>query len=608
MLIQPTLFSQNSDSVKIYYLDAVNVYAHKQNISSSEFPVDKDQLGSVLELGGFSIIRKGVFLAQDVYADGLKKGDIPIIVDGERYHNACPMRMDAPISRVNPLEVESIELCKSSCNLHSGLGGVVKINRSNPEENFNFRGSVTQSAGSLEATDLTLRVEKFNNRLSFRYAKGIPYNRADGSSFKDLYNYRDNIDFIFCEAGFNGLAGDWEYNLSFMYSGDITFPYLQMDERMSKVYNASLAYKDLKLYVNYTDHLMDNGLRVSNMTMTNDTENLTIGITSENYELFYRYWNAENSITPPNPMMQTINNMMPQVSLYSSRYHYAFKFVGLDISAKAGLNYFHIGNEKSLDFISAVHNGAKNDIFYPTLGLSISDAFLIADKFAISGMIDFAAEAPEAEVLFVNVKKMMNNPWWVGNPTLIQPMRTTLRTSISTDLMNVEFFGSYVFNYIYMNKTAIGSQMYLTYSNINALLAGIDLNFSYDMFDIAATYTYGNNETNNTPLIEIIPLQVITKVITPAINEFKFYLKHTYQNVQPRIDENLFETRSTAWNKLDIGLTGKLMNIILSIDVENVLNHNFSKQHSYVRDPFASNYRVYEPGRFVRVNLRYYTN
>ncbi|MCK9282079.1 MAG: hypothetical protein M0P71_15765 [Melioribacteraceae bacterium] len=141
------IFSQVSDSLKTYNLKEVLVFGKKYLIDQTEFPVEKDNLTEVLELGGFNIIRKGGFLAQDIYADGLKRGDYTIVVDGERYHNACPMRMDAPITRINPIEVKSINLVKSSSNLQSGLGGVIEVNRSIPTDNFGFSGSISQMLG-----------------------------------------------------------------------------------------------------------------------------------------------------------------------------------------------------------------------------------------------------------------------------------------------------------------------------------------------------------------------------------------------------------------------------------------------------------------------------
>ena len=67
-----------------------------------------------------------------------------------------------------------------------------------------------------------------------------------------------------------------------------------MDERFNRVYSAYLSYDKNKLYFNYTDHIMDNELRVSSMLMRTSAKNLTIGAIGEFYEVVYRNWDADN--------------------------------------------------------------------------------------------------------------------------------------------------------------------------------------------------------------------------------------------------------------------------------------------------------------------------
>jgi len=119
------IFSQNSnevenkDTLKNYTLEQIEVSAKRINLGEANNKISKDNLGNILDKNGFSLIRKGVFFAQDIYADGLKKGDINVVIDGERYHSACPNRMDSPLTRINPLDLESVTLDKSSNNIQS---------------------------------------------------------------------------------------------------------------------------------------------------------------------------------------------------------------------------------------------------------------------------------------------------------------------------------------------------------------------------------------------------------------------------------------------------------------------------------------------------------
>lgn len=598
-------FSQKQDSIITYKLKEITVFGKKYSIDQNEFPVEKDNLSDVLQLGGFSIIRKGVFLAQDIYADGLKRGDYTIVVDGERYHNACPMRMDAPITRINPIEVKSIEIVKSSSNLQSGLGGIIEVNRSTPTRNFGIAGNLTQMLGNINETDFSLLTEKYNQRISLRYDQGVPYRTGDDKTFKDLYGYKENKKFQFGEVSYNGVIEDWNYTGSLMYSENVSFPYLQMDEIKSTVYNSSLSYKSYKIYFNYTDHLMDNGLRESNMIMETAARNLTLGFVSDLFEMYYRHWDADNNMRMMNGSMPVYNHILPKINLYSVNVFRKAELLGLQVSGKIGLSYYNVGDKEVIDFYDQIHPDAKSNRVFPLVGINISRTELITNSFSISGMIDFAAEAPEAEALYVNVKRMMGKPYWSGNPDLDQPIRTTLRTNLSIPNVSLDLFGSYIFNYVYLASAISGMQKYQTFGNVNALILGADLKLTYNFLESEVSYTYGENESNHQPLIEILPLHISNRLNLPEVYNIKLYIRHTYENAQKRVDPGLLEAASGAWNRIDLGMNVDYGKFIIGFSAENILNVTYSKHLSYVRDPFSSGMKVIEPGLSFRLNLRY---
>lgn len=599
------LMGQDKDSVKTYTLKQITVFGNKYSIDKNEFPVEKDNLNSVLSLGGFSVIRKGVFLAQDVYADGLKRSDYTIVVDGERYHNACPMRMDAPLSRINPIEIKSVEFVKSSANLQSGLGGTISINKRLPSDNFDFEASVTQSIGKSNETDISLLTEKLNHRISLRYNQGIPYKTANDKSFKDLYGYKSNSKYQFGEASVYGIANDWKYTGSIMYSQDVSFPYLQMDERKSIVYNGSLSYQEYKLYFNYTDHLMNNDLRVNTMFMETKARNLTLGMASKYFELYYRHWDADNNMRMANGSMPIYNNMLPKINLYSGNLFYQVKEDNFILTGKVGLAYYNIGNKDVLNFYNNIYKNAKTDRVFSLLGFSVSHNYHIGETFAFNNQLDLALEAPEAEALYITVKRMMGKPYWSGNPKLDQSFRTTLRSSLSASYFSLDLFGSFISNYVYLASALVGMQKYQTFGNVDALIAGTTFRVNYDFIESEVTYTYGENRNTKKPLIEILPLHLTTKLTTPEFYNIKFFVKHTYENAQKRVDKSFLEIPSGAWNSIDVGLLWKYSPFVVNVDVQNILNALYSQSLSYVRDPFASGMRVIEPGISVRVNVRY---
>lgn len=605
MFTSKCLIAQDEDSVKIYTLKQITIFGNKYSIDKNEFPVEKDNLSSVLSLGGFSIIRKGVFLAQDVYADGLKRGDYTIVVDGERYHNACPMRMDAPLSRINPIEIKSVEFIKSSANLQSGLGGTIAINKRLPRDDFDFEASVTQSLGKSNETDISLLTEKLNHRISLRYNQGIPYKTGNDKSFKDLYGYKTNSKYQFSEASVYGMVSDWKYSGSIMYSKDISFPYLQMDERKSVVYNASLAFNEYKLYFNYTDHLMNNDLRVSSMFMETKARNLTLGMVSKYFELYYRHWDADNNMRMANGTMPIYNNILPRINLYSGNLFYQVKEDNFNLTGKVGLAYYNIGNKDILNFYNSIYKNARGDRIFTLLGFSVSHNSHFSGKFAFNNQLDLALEVPEAEVLFVTVKRMMGKPYWSGNPKLDQPFRTTLRSSLSASHFSLDLYGSFISNYVYLASALVGMQKYQTFGNVDALIAGTTFRVNYDFIESEVTYTYGENRNTKKPLIEILPLHISTKLTAPEFFNIRFFIKHTYENAQKRVDKSFWEIPTAAWNTIDFGLLWKSSPIVVNVDVQNILNFEYSQNLAYVRDPFSSGMRIIEPGVSVRVNVRY---
>lgn len=602
-MLSDGLHAQQDDSVRVYYLDPVDVTAARATIPLGEFPMQKDRLGAVLESAGLSIVRKGVFFAQDIYAAGMKRAEIPIIIDGERYHSACPMRMDAPISRVNPLEIAALSLQTVPADLQAGLGGIVSVTRSRPSGDLRVQAHATQLAGANDATDLALMTDYAGQRLSLRYARGAPYESGGGRDFASLYNYRANTPFLFAEAGYAGGAGDWEFAASWMYSEDIVFPYLLMDERYSRVSHASVAWRGVKLYVNHTDHMMNNDLRVSGMHMQSDTRNITVGLRAPDMELYYRYWNADNRLVGPAATLE--NNMLPAIGLLAGAWQYTHAFSSWTLSGRMGFAWYGTGNEDALDLPRELYPSAEATRVFPTGAVHLSHRLPLASSVIWSNTIGVAGEAPEAEALYVNVRRFAGKPYWSGNPTLSQPLRSSLRSVFILDDFSLEGSAAWIAGYVAPVGRAIDGQRYQTFDNINALLLHAALRYRNEWVDTRIAWTWGENTANGAALAEIIPLRIRTRLRSPLWLKQRVYVTHTYENAQYRIDATVLETPGAAWNRIDIGVGGAWRHLGYSLEVENVLNHEYARHLSYVRDPFSSGYRVVEPGRTLRLGLRW---
>lgn len=599
------LIAQWDDSIKVYWLEPVEITSQKLKLGDYQTPVEKDNLSSLLNRNGFNLIRKGVFFAQDVYADGFKKGDVSVVVDGERYHCACPNRMDSPLSRVNPMELESVELSKTAGTIQSGLGGKVSFHRTVPVEPISVKAGFSGSSAASQSFDGSLTAEGYSQRLSLRYSTGNPYEDANGRSFKDLYGYKDIANYKLAEASYNGKNEKWEYGAAFTYTENVSFPYLRMDERDNKIFNGHVSYDDNKLYFNYTRHVMNNGLRQGMMYMENIGKNLTVGAVGEFYDLFFRDWNLDYTMVMPT--MTITNKMIPDVRHFYAALNKSLNFGKYTLSGKAGVSHQAIGEKDRLEFYKSLYPDAEESVWFPVFGVSANYATMLDNDWGAGALIEAGSEAPETEYLFITLQRPMTNPNWSGNPTLNQPIRGTIRGSVNYQKIRLELFTTQVWNYVSLTNTTVGMKPYSTYENVNAYILGVNFNLDWKFIEMNASYTYAQNTTNDSPLSEIQPLSISTKLTSPIFFKTLIYIKHTYNDAQTRVDGFLNELTTPDWNRLDIGAVYNADSFLISLEIENLTNALYYQHLSYLRDPFASGSRVFEPGRTVRMNFRYKT-
>ena len=594
--------AQITDTTKIYHLQSViEVTGKRIRPSLRAFPIEKDQFATVLNTNGFALIRKGVFFAQDIYADGFKRGDIQVVVDGERYHSACPNRMDSPLTRANPLEMASIDLVKNSSALQSGLGGAVNFHRENPGEPLKIRAGLSQAAGVTGNSDGAFSITKSKHTLDGRYATGRGYDDAEGRSFVDLYGYRQDYTYRLAEGSFMGRTGDWKYRAALTYSDDVMFPYLQMDERVNRVISGFVSYRGNKAYVNHTSHVMDNGLRVSTMSMVTDASNTTVGLTGGFYEAYYRHWNADNRIITP---MATIeNHLMPDVTVIGGALQKSYSSLHWGASAKAGAIYHRMGDDARLDFYKPLYPDAKQTRLIPTFGFTGFYKSLLANKIIGVLTAEIASDAPATENMYITVRKPMGKPNWMGNPTLDQPVKAGLRGSLAYRGASIELFATQVWNYINFIAATAGTTKYMTYDNIDAVLTGANISGQWKYLDLSAFYTWANNSTNDSAMAEIPPLMVMTTLKSPNYRGLKGQLRHTFADAQTRIDESLGEQSSPSWHRLDANVSYAIGALRLVMDVENITDELYHQHMSYLRDPYAAGVQLYEPGRTFRFTV-----
>lgn len=602
-LISYSGIAQQNDSTRSYTLTPIEVTAERSVFTEKNLDPSKERMAGIFESNGFSLIRKGVFFAQDIYADGLKRADINVVVDGERYHTACPNRMDSPLTRVNPIELASVDLIKTNGDLLSSLGGVVKFHRKVPTQNPSFQTGISGNTGAQQSVDAAFKFEGYSHMATFRYSTGAPYTDADGRSFKELYGYIDNNNYTLAEGSFRGNQKDFGYGGSFTYTEDVSFPYLLMDERLNKVYSAFFNYKMNKVYFNYTDHIMDNALRESKMTMTTAAKNLTVGAVGDFYEFFYRNWDSDNDFVQRasgNIILE--NHLMPNTKTLSGAVQKSFSFNKFRLSGKLGVVNQSM-NDKEMEVLY-YEQDAKFNRWFPIFGINFDYTNSINNSVGYGFILEAAGEAPDLEELYISVTKPMMKPTWIGNPNLDQTIRAGLRGMIAYDNLSLEVYYSQLWNYVNLTKVAAEKPIQ-TYDNVDAQLLGTNFSFTSEFVDLSLSYTYANNITNDSPLSEIRPFESMLKLRSPKFWNLNLFAIIAYEAEQTRVDVMLNESTTPAWYRADIGIRFELDYIKVSLEVENITNQLYYKHLSYLRNPFASGVNVFEPGRNIYLSFTY---
>lgn len=602
-IISFDILAQQEEKIKTYQLPVIEVISKREIPFVDKYSYGTDYNSSVLNKNGFSLIRRGLNFTQDLYVEGFKRGDIKVVIDGEQYHNACPNRMDAPSTRLNLIDMASVDLTKSASLLNSGIYGKVEYHRSKLDDAFRLKTLINGNFGSQSDYDAAISAAAKYSNLTLRYSSGNPYENGEGKTFKDLYGYKDNFRYSYLNTSFRQELDEYEIEFggNFTQARDISFPYLQMDERNSKIFGGYFSYKKNKFYFNFTDHLMNNGLRSNypNMQMETDAKNFTAGLTGSFYEFVYRNWNADNFISMPMMGHYVSNKLMPNVDQISLNLSTDYSLSHIQTFLKGGFQFFRYKDGSRNDFYKELYADAKDNRIFVSAGLLGTYSTQLTEDFIFNATAEIATDAPEAEQLYIAIKRPMTNPDWSGNPTLNQPVKGGLRTSIGFKFIGLELFGNYVANYVEPVKKMKMMKPSLTYENVNAVIAGTNLIFRYEWIESSVSFLWGENYDSKKALAEIAPLSTYTMIRFPSFSGITFSVNHRYENSQSRINEDLKEFRTAAWNSVGLGVEYSLDYVTFNFQANNILNHNYVRYLSYSRSPFSAGTPVYEPGRSI---------
>ncbi len=589
-----------SDSLTVITLSPASVYSAKpQWVTPLSY--ERVSLYQALEGAGVGIIRKGPDFALDIEWEGFKRYDIAVSIDGERQHNACPNRMDAPVVKINPLEVSHITLESGSAQLYSGIGGAVRAHRKVPSEAFSTTFYARGGALSMPMVDLGGAFEWRRHGLYARYYQARPYLRGDGKSFLDLYNYQRIPEWGYkvADVSFQGKFNDFRYGIFGRRFSDILFPYLMMDERHNVDVGGFVEFKGHHAYLTRIHHVMDNELRNSPMRMESIGDVWSAGITGKHYELYWRRWEVNTTMKMMNrpPMQQAI---LPGLNtVHASYVRPVYEQGQWKVTAKLGLQYTFVADTARMRLLENLYAEAKPRRLFVPWSVSVQRTG------QVSVGVEAAMEAPEGEFLYVLLKRPMGKPSWYGNPTLAPTARLSGRVALPwKEWVRGQFFVHYVKNYIGLTAHT-GMSPYYSYENIDALMAGYSVQARWKWVSLNSTYTWAHNLTHDRPLAEVSPLKVSMRLTSPEYRGVQAYVEGVVNAAQRRVDTLVGETETPAWARLDAGIRYRRGAWQLSLEAVNLTNNVYYQHLSYIRNPFMMQRKVWEPGRSLTIGVAY---
>ncbi len=549
---------------------------------------------------GITPITRGTPIASDISLFGFKGQTIAVSVDGEKFSDACPNRMDVPIVRLNPMEVDRIAVYPQA-TVGSLLGGEIKAFRRTPSSDLNLLGFLNLNALSSTGGEAGLGFEGFNQGAYARYSRLTAYKNGEGRTFNELYGYQDTVKFAqtYYEGGFMGKFNEFSYNANVWLFKDVLFPYLMMDERESKIYAFGLTWKGNRLYANLTDHIMDNGLRKTKMYMRSDAKRIRAGLTGEIYDLYYDHWNIENIMRMGS--MESKQIPMPNYRMFGTTLGKSLPLGNLSLFSKLGIEYALTDSAKAMVFVPFALR-LSLDVNYSLEGLL---PFAPVPKYSKISF-EISSSSPDPKEVFFKFGGMHKK--FLGNYSLKQPIKFSLTFERSCNFLgsaviNMYLFSHLVKDYVELSGRTDGMTKIVTFENTDALLLGYLFGFSSEYIILNSSYTFGKNLKANDYLSEIPPLSLSLTLQTPTFYYTKAFLRFNYNDAQTRVSRTANETPVTSFRTFDAGIRFNFGNLNAEISVNNLLNENYYTYLSYRRDPFASGVRVYESGRTLNFSL-----
>ncbi|WP_281615126.1 TonB-dependent receptor [Flammeovirga sp. SubArs3] len=254
--------------LKTYYLGEVTITS--DTIENKDYQLTIDQV--MAEKPEMNIVKRGGF-AWEPIINGYSDGQIAVVIDGMRVFGACTDKMDPATSYLEPINLESFDVLRSSDAQEFGtsLGGSINASMKYPnfdgETHFGIQNFYSTNTNGYDGNIfLEKSSEKFGVRYSGAYRKHQSYTDGNGELVPYTQYQKQNHTLT---SGYKLSENETlTAMLMFDQGKDIGYPALPMDVSSATGIMGNIGYKkhddqakfqhlEAKVYYNFIEHIMD---------------------------------------------------------------------------------------------------------------------------------------------------------------------------------------------------------------------------------------------------------------------------------------------------------------------------------------------------------------
>lgn len=625
----------------------------------------RDVAESMTAVPGVWKIRKGG-IGNDIVLRGFGGKDLNVLVDGQRIYGACPNHMDPSAFHVDFSEVDRIEIGKGPFDVRNqgSLGGVVSIVTRSAQNGLHVFGNL--SAGSYDFINPSATVsygrDAFSLLAGYSYRTSSPYTDGSGNPFTRSLNYRQEyldgdafrIGTVWTKASFEPFGHLAQISFARQQADHVLYPYLQMDAVYDDTTRFSAGYqvdgldglmRSIRIHSYYTnvDHWMTDQYRSSSLNLARpysmgtlaETKALggkieaVLGSVTVGFEALHRKWDAATQLAGAgyNPRYSIPDVRTDSLGLYSEYSRALSDVLRLSFAgrvdtvttaadaAKANTSLYRAYHSTSLT--SRTNN-------YPSGNLRL--AFKTPIGLELSGGIGHTVRVPDARERYFALKRMGTD--WVGNPELKPSRNTGLDANLSFRRQALQLQSSLYLDYIddYVTVVPRSKESLMpgvmntnarSYENVDARMYGGEFSISYLVsrrlfLSSDLSYVRGTRDVDAArgiltgDLAEIPPLRSRTAF---RYDTARFFgeIEAVFTGRQDNVDRVLGEQSTAGYGIANLKAGTSYRRLSLRLALNNIFARRYHEHLSYMRDPFRSGARVYEPGRnfLVHVSYRY---